>query len=72
MPAIEPKDLDRAKRSKENATNAFDDLNSMINTTKQLTAYARNPSFGTCYVASFDGDHLLLCVFSEDTNADPL
>ncbi len=27
---------------------------------------------GVFYVASFDGNYLLLCVFSEDTNADPL
>jgi len=31
---IEPKDLDRAKRRKENATNAFDDLNLLPRSTR--------------------------------------
>ena len=64
--------LDSAERSKPNGTNGFNHQNDMVNTVKQLTAYARNQSFDTCYVGSFDGEHLLLCIFSQDAETNPL
>lgn len=65
------KRLDEGKRADENATNTFSE-NTMMNSIKQLTAYARNEVFNARYVALFDGQHLLLCIFSQDANKLPL
>ncbi|KAK3897195.1 hypothetical protein C8A05DRAFT_19987 [Staphylotrichum tortipilum] len=70
---IKVDNLNEGQRADATATNVFSEENKMINSVKQLTAYARNVKFNTRYVAAlFDGKYLLLCTFDQDAKTVPL